>query len=89
MIDISECLEFLFYDLVWFWNIQSDDTKPMLVRCLGVSHRVVSALCYWIISEKVKVLSQTIVQHLTYEEPIDTDVQERIRYYHGYLEDAI
>ena len=29
-IDISEWMEFEFYDLVWFWNNQSDDTNPML-----------------------------------------------------------
>ena len=41
-----------FYDLVWFWNNQSDDTKPMLVSWIGVSHMVGSVICYWIISEK-------------------------------------
>ena len=82
-------MEFEFYDLVWFWNNQSDDTKPMLGRWLGVSHRVGSALCYWIISEKGKVLSQTTVQHLTAEEPRDPNIQERIRYYHGSLEDEL
>ena len=46
MIDIYERIEFEFYDLVWFWNNQSDDTNPMLGRWLGVSHRVVSDLCY-------------------------------------------
>ena len=55
----------------------------------GVLHRVVSALCYWILSEKGKFLSQTTVHHLTYEEPRDTDVQYRIRDYHGSLEDAL
>ena len=64
-IDISEWLEFEFYYLVWFLNNQSDDTKPMLGRCLGVSHRVGSALCYRILSEKVKVLSKTTFHHLT------------------------
>ena len=34
-IDISEWLEFEFYDLVWFWNKKSDDTKPMFRLCLG------------------------------------------------------
>ena len=29
-IEIYEWLEFEFYDIVWFWNNQSDDTKPML-----------------------------------------------------------
>ena len=52
----------------------------------GVLHRVVSALCYWILSEKGKFLSQTTVHHLTYEEPRDTDVKDWIRDYHGSLE---
>ena len=55
---------------------------------LGVSYGVGSALCYWIISEKGKVLSQITVQHLTSEEKICPDGQERIRDYHGSLEDA-
>ena len=72
-----------------FWNNHSDDTNPMSGRCLGVSHRVGSALCYCILSEKGKVLSRTTVQHLTAEEPRDPDVQERIRDYHGSLIDAL
>ena len=85
MIDISEWLEFEFYGLVWIWNNQSDDTNPTLVLWLGFSRRVVSALCCWILSDKVKVLSKTTVQHLTSEEPRYTDFQEMIRDYHGSL----
>ena len=44
MIDISEWMEFEFYDLLWFWNNQSGDTNPMLGQWLGVSNRVGSAL---------------------------------------------
>ena len=88
-IDIYEWIEFEFYDLVWFWNNQSDDTKLMLGRWLGVSYRVGRDLCYWILSEKGTFLSRTIVQHLTAEEPRDCDVQERICDYNGYLEDAL
>ena len=58
-------------------------------RWLGVSYRVRSVLWYWILSDKGKVLYQTTVQNLTSEELIDPDVQERIRDYHGYLEDAL
>ena len=61
----------------------------MLGRWLGVSHRVGISLCYWIISEKIKVLYRTTVQHLTAEEPRDTDVQERIRDYNVSLEDKL
>ena len=89
MIDISECLEFEFYCLVWFWNNQSDDTKPMLGLWLGLSHRFGSAICYWNLSEKVIFLSKTTVQHLTDEEPRDTGVQDLIRDYHGFLEDVL
>ena len=71
---------------MWFWNNQADDTKPLLGLWIGLSRRVGSALCYWILSEKVNFLSQTTVQHLTTEEPRDTDVQEMIRDYHSSLE---
>ena len=64
-VDISEWLEFEVYDLVQFWNNQSDDIKPMLGRWMVVSNMVGSSLRYWIISDKVKVLYQTTVQHLT------------------------
>ena len=30
-IEIYEWAGFEFYELVWFWNNQSDNTKPMLV----------------------------------------------------------
>ena len=49
-IDIYEWMEFEFYDLAWFWNNLSDYTKSILGKCIGVSHRVGSALCYWILS---------------------------------------
>ena len=61
----------------------------MLGRWIVVSHRVGSGLGYWILSEKGKFLSQTTVQHLTAEETIDPDVQERICDYHGSLEDVL
>ena len=85
-IDISEWMEFEFYDLVWFWNNQSDDTNPMSGLQLGVSQRVISAICYCILSEKGRVLSHTTVQHITSDKPRGPDVQERIRDYHGSLE---
>ena len=61
----------------------------MLQRCIGASHRIGSALCYWILSKKGNVLSQTTVQHLTPEETRDHDDQEQIRDYHGSLEDEL
>ena len=41
------------------------------------------------LSDKGKFLAQTTVQHIPSEEPRDTDVQYRIRDYHGSLEDVL
>ena len=47
--DISEYVDFGFWDLVWFWDKPRDDRNPKLARWLGVAHRVGSALCYYVI----------------------------------------
>ena len=72
---IYEWLEFELYDLVWFWNNQSHDTKSMLGQWMGLSHMFGSALCYCILSDKMKVLSYTTIKHLTGDEPKDPNVQ--------------
>ena len=59
----------------------------MLGWCLGVPHRIGSALCYYIQSNKGKLLSHTTVQHLTADEPRNPNIHERVRDYHGLLED--
>ena len=56
---------------------------------MGVPHRVGSVICFFILSEKGKVLSHTTVHNLTDDEPRYNNVQERIRYYHGLLETAL
>ena len=62
-------MEFEFYDLVWFWNNQSDNTNPMLGLWIGVLHMLGSELCYWILSEKGKLLLCKTVNNLTDREP--------------------
>ena len=39
--------------------------NPKIGRWLGVSHRVGSALCYWVLTESGKVIARTTVQHMT------------------------
>ena len=51
-----------------------------------VSHRVRSALCYCILSEKGKVLSSTTGQNQTADRPRNANIQEQIRDYHVLLE---
>ena len=66
--DISEYCDFDFYDLVWYFpgvhpSISQDNRA--LGRWLGVSHRVGSDMCYWILTEKGDVVADTTVQHVT------------------------
>ena len=62
-VDITEYLDFAFWDLVWFPSNMEDG--PCLGQWLGVSHRVGSALCYHILKSNGKIESRTIVQHVT------------------------
>ena len=52
--DISEWLDFEFYDQVWYWDQEKPnmtDEERILGRWLGVSHRVGSHLTYWILTK--------------------------------------
>ena len=84
--DISEWIEFEFYDLVYFWDDRDKEHKPSIGRWLGVSHHVGSALCYWILTEKATIISRTTVQHLTEDEALSHDVQQRIKAFHTSLD---
>lgn len=87
--DISEWLDFEFYDLVKYWDDRDDENKSSIGRWLGVSHHVGSALCYWILTNKGTVIARTTVQHLTQSEVLEPDVLKSIKDYHSQLEMAI
>ena len=53
------------------------------------SHRVGSALCYWILTSTGKVIARTTVQHLTRNEVAKADIQNVIRKYHNDMTTAI
>ena len=63
-VDISEYLDFGFYDWVWYRdNAGLGMTK--LGRWLGVSHRIGTLMSFWILTATGKVLSRTTVQRVT------------------------
>ena len=63
-VDISEYLDFGFYDWVWYRdNAGLGVTK--LGRWLGVSHRIGTIMSFWILTSSGKVLSRTTVQRVT------------------------
>jgi Reverse transcriptase (RNA-dependent DNA polymerase) len=79
--DISEWIDFEFYDRVWFYDrkkIEMDDTGRKLARWLGVAHRVGSDLCYWLLLPSGKVIARTTVQHVTREDMVNDDVRRLV-----------
>jgi hypothetical protein len=91
--DISEWLDFGFYDLVWYWDRPdkpsiNDETRK-LARWLGVSHRVGSDLCYWLITESGKIISRTSVEHVTRDDYLEPDTEKKIKDFNTALEERL
>ncbi len=67
-IDISEWLDFGFYDRVWYWDQKKMDMteeQAKIGRWLGIAHRVGSDMTYWVLTESGKVIARSTVQHIT------------------------
>ena len=56
-----------------------DGFKPG--RWLGVSHRVGSALCYWVLAQNGYILSRTTVQHIPKEDMDLKSVKQSLHLY--------
>jgi hypothetical protein len=79
--DISEYLDFSFYDWVWYKdNAGVGDNS--CGQWLGVSHRIGSLMSYWILPKSGKVISRTTVQRMTSSEMETTEVKDRMRVFY-------
>jgi hypothetical protein len=59
--DISEYIQFDFYDYVYFLDHPKDDVRPMIGRWIGVAKNVGSAMCYYVLTKKGSILTRTTV----------------------------
>ena len=74
--DISEYLDFTFYDWCWYHeNAGLGELK--LGRWLGVSHRVGSAMSYWILTDNCEIMSRVSVSRVTNLEQQTDKVKQR------------
>ena len=62
--DISEYLDFAFYDWCWY-NNNSGLGDTNLGKWMGVSHQVGSLMSYWALTGNGKVVSRTTVSRVT------------------------
>ena len=79
-IDLSEYLDFDFYDPVWYWDTLSEEKCEALYRrWLGISHRVSAGMCCWVLNEQGDVISQSTVQHVTKEDLWNSTLKETLK----------
>ena len=62
--DISEYLDFGFYDWVWYKD-NAGLGDNCIGRWLGVAHRVGNLMSYWILTQTGRVIARTTVQRVT------------------------
>ena len=63
-VDISEYLDFVFYDRVWYHE-NAGLGERLHGRLIGFSHRIGSLMSYYILTQKGSVISRTTVQRVT------------------------
>jgi len=79
-VDISEYLDFGFYDRVWYRE-NAGLGEEKLGRWLGVAHHVGAHMCYWVMAENGSVLPRSTVWRVTnLESETDENVARFKRY---------
>ena len=73
--DISEYVEFEFYDYCWYWDTPQSypHEKKQIGRWLGIAHRVGQSMVYYIMNANGSVIARSTVIPL---DPSDHDVIE-------------
>ena len=73
--DISEYVNFKWFDFVWFWN-PVDFQKQNLGRWLGVAHSIGSGHVYYILTNKGTVVARSTVTKVSEEEKQLQDIKD-------------
>ena len=92
--DISDWLDFEFYDTVWVLNRTSMKMdrvydKRLPAKWLGVLHHVGTDLSYWLLLGSGKIVSRTNVQHVTQSDMRDDILKQRIDEFEETLEEQL
>ena len=87
--DISEWLDFDFYDRVWWLDTKKPamtDDNVTLGRWLGISHKIGSDMCYWVLTVSGNIIARKNFQHVTRDESLDPVMCERIKEFDEQIE---
>ena len=80
--DISEWLDFDFYDRVWWLDTKKQSTTDNTItlgRWIGISHKIGSYMCYRVLTVSGNFIARTTVQHVTRDEYLDPVMCGRIK----------
>ena len=80
-VDISEWLDFDFYDRVWYWDRPKTgmgNEQARIGHWLGIAHRVGSDMTYWILTESGRVIARSTVQHITITDMATDAILDRV-----------
>jgi hypothetical protein len=65
------------------------DYTRRLARWLGISHRVGSDMCYWLITESGQIISKSSVEHVTQDDYLQEDTKKHIEEFNRKLEERL
>ena len=75
--DISEYIDFDIWDPVWYHREDSPDKRD-IGRWIGISHRIGSDMCYWIVTKSGTVIAETTVQHFTRDDSLNDEHSKQL-----------
>ena len=85
----SEWLDFDIYDRVWWLDKNkpaTTDENVTLGRWLGISHKIGSDICYWVLTLSGNFIARTSLQYVIRDEFLDLVIIERIKKFDEDLE---
>lgn len=89
--DISEYLQFDFYQLVyWIDDGEKDwELRKKVGRVIGIAHEVGQAMVFWVLTDKAKAVARSSVTAISEDEKRVDGVAKLIREYDGKIQDKI
>ncbi len=90
--DISEFLEFQWYEPIWYYEPTAfPEERRLIARWIGVAHRVGQAMCYWILPVSGVPIARTTIQKISNEdlktEAVKAKLKDLDRSLHGKFND--
>jgi hypothetical protein len=89
--DISEYLDFSWYDNVWYYDQDAPfpTERRKLAKWIGVAHRVSQALCYYLLPANGIPIVRSTIQALTDEELRSENAKHQIRQLNQHIMEKI